>query len=421
MQEIKIGELTSIPGKIVYGFLSVLEHPIGTIERLPVIIAQGKTEGPVLWLTANIHGNEYTGIPVIHKVINELNLEELKGTIVAIPSLNPSGSRVKNRSPYYDQKDPNRLFPDGNPFKIRKNKDSLETSEVIVDSDSSDIKDEISIISKKKLEIAVEADKEKKEIDDPLTKYEDEKLYPSVQELIWKEVFEHMKKSADILIDLHNAYIKSIPFVFLDRVLYNPEKGERAKIEAEHLFNKTKVLVEAFGFTIVNETTPSKYIQKKLHRSTSGAALNNLRIPSFTVELGMYLEIDHDIVNAAVIGIRNVMKSLEMIKGDIKKIAGVPIICSSEYVRYVGHPRVTTSAIIDLQVKAGDYVKAGEIIAYARDIFGRPLSDIYEIKTEIDGFIFMINEGIIRYPNEEICWIASNDVKPMIDKWPKKL
>ncbi|NHJ46779.1 MAG: succinylglutamate desuccinylase/aspartoacylase family protein [Asgard group archaeon] len=420
MPEIKIGEITSIPGKIVYDYLTVLEHPIGTIERLPIIIAQGKSAGPVLWLTANIHGNEYTGIPVIHKIINDLDLDELKGTIVAIPSLNPSGSRVKSRSPYYDRKDPNRLFPDGNPFKSRKDKDTSETSEIIVDSDTSVGKEEISIVSEKKVEIAVEKEIEKKEIDDPLTKYEEDELYPSVQELIFKKLFEHMKKSADVLIDLHNAYIKSIPFVFLDRVLYNPDKGERAKIEAEHLFDKTKKLVDAFGFTVVHETIPSKYIQKKLHRSTSGAALNALRIPSFTVELGMYLEIDPDIVDAAVIGVRNVMKSLDMTKGEIENVTGIPVIGQSEYVRYVGHPRLTTSAIIDLQVKAGDYVKVGDIIAYARDIFGRPLADVYEIKTEIDGYIFMINEGIVRYSNEELCWIASKDVKPMIDKWPKK-
>ena len=117
MDEIAIGDIKSKPGEIVYGFLDVLEHPIGTVERLPIIIAQGKVEGPTFWLTANIHGNEYTGIPVIHNVINGLDMEKLSGTIVAIPSLNPSGSRVIRRYPYYDQKDPNRLFPDGNPFK----------------------------------------------------------------------------------------------------------------------------------------------------------------------------------------------------------------------------------------------------------------------------------------------------------------
>jgi predicted deacylase len=420
MKEIKIGEIVSSPGEITYGYISVLEHPIGTLERLPVIIAQGKIDGPVLWLTANIHGNEYTGIPVIHKIVNNIDINKLKGTIVAIPSLNPSGSRVKRRSPYYDGKDPNRLFPDGNPFKDKK-KVSSETKSIVIDDENKEDTDQFSIKSEKIVHIEIDDKKEEKEeLDDPLVKYEEDELYPSVQELIWKNLFSIVKDSADVLIDLHNAYIKSIPFAFLDRVLYNPDEGENAKKEAENLFKKTEELVNSFGFTIVRETIPTKYVQKKLHRSTSGAALNNLRIPSFTIELGMYLEVDQEIVNAAVIGIKNVMKSLGMIEGIIEKITNIPVIALDKNIRYVSHPRAKVSSIIDLQVKEGDFVKAGDIIAYARDIFGKPLPDHHEIKTEIDGYIFMINEGIIRYPNEEICWIAANDVKPMIDKWPKK-
>ena len=107
MKEIKVGNIKGEVGKVVYDYLDVLEHPVGTIERLPVIIAQGTNPGPTLWLTSNIHGNEYTGIPVIHRVINSLKLDELKGSIIAIPSLNPAGSRVRTRFPYYDKKDPN--------------------------------------------------------------------------------------------------------------------------------------------------------------------------------------------------------------------------------------------------------------------------------------------------------------------------
>ncbi|HUT81675.1 MAG TPA: succinylglutamate desuccinylase/aspartoacylase family protein, partial [Candidatus Bathyarchaeia archaeon] len=117
MKEINVGEIKGQPGKIIYEYLNVLEHPTGTIERLPIIIAQGKIDGPILWLTANIHGDEYTGIPVIHNIINNLDLNQLKGAIIAIPTLNPAGSRTTSRYPYYDKKDPNRLFPDGNPFK----------------------------------------------------------------------------------------------------------------------------------------------------------------------------------------------------------------------------------------------------------------------------------------------------------------
>ena len=417
MKEIKVGNIAGVAGKLVYDYLDVLEHPVGTIERLPVIIAQGANSGPTLWLTSNIHGNEYTGIPVIHRVINNLNLEELRGTVIAIPTLNPAGSRVKTRYPYYDRKDPNRLFPDGNPFKEKPKTDMSEVSEITIDEVNKE--EELSIKTEKVVTISIDKEKEETKIKDPLAKFDNEELYPSVQEMIWKNLFEIIKETADFLLDLHNAYIKSIPFSFLDRVLYNPDLVDDEK-KAEELYSRTEEMVRAFGLTIVRETTPTKYIQKKLHRSTSGAALNYMRIPALTVELGMYLEIEPEVVDAATIGVFNVLKWAKMLEGDIEKITSVPIIAENEAVRYIGHPRTKKSSIIDLKVKKGDFVKKGDVIAVARDIFGRPIKDEFEIKTEVDGYIFMINEGILRYPNEEICWLASPDTQPMVDKWPKK-
>lgn len=414
MKEIMIGNIKSKLGDKVYGFLDVLEHPIGTVERLPVIIAQGKKEGPTFWITANIHGDEYTGIPVIHKLMEELDLEKMCGTIVAIPSLNPAGSRTTSRFPYYDRKDPNRLFPDGNPNREKTDFDVL--SDTLIDDKKEKLEEDIEIKSETKVTILIEKEKEEK-THDPLAKYDQDNLYPSTQELIWKELFRIIKQSADYLIDLHNAFLKSIPFIFLDRVLYN-EDNEESINEAKKLYKRTEEMVQAFGLTIVRETTPKKYVQKKLHRSTSGAALNYLRIPSFTVELGMNLDPEPEVVSAAVIGIQNALKSVNMIEGDIKPITTVPVVGKNEAIRYVGHPRIKNSAIIELKVKKGDFVKSGDIIAIARDVFGRKLPE-GEIRTEIDGYVFMINDGILRYPNEEICWIASNDVHPMLDKWPK--
>ncbi len=416
MKKITVGNLQSKPGKRVYGYLDILEHPVGTVERLPVIIAQGMNVGPTLWLTANIHGDEYTGIPVIHKVINTIDLTKLKGTIVAIPTLNPAGSRVCQRHPYYDKKDPNRLFPDGNPFK---DKESSDSSEVILTEKEEDLGDDLSIKTESQVEITIIQDTSEK-IPNPFAKYETDDLYPSIQETIFKRLFEIIKDSADYLIDLHNAFLKSIPFVFLDRVLYNPELSDDAHKEATELYNQTEEMVKAFGLTIVRESLPKKYVAKKLHRSTSGAALNYLRIPSFTVELGMYLDVEPEVVEAATIGIYNVLTWTKMLDGEIKKLTGVRVVAESESVRYLGHPRVSKSAIIELKVKKGDFVKKGDVIAIARDIFGREIPEVGEIKTEIDGYVFMFNQGIIRYPNEEICWMAVKDNQLMIDKWPKK-
>ena len=84
-----IGTAVAKAGELVYGHLDLMELPNGVPERLPVLIAQGHEDGPTLWLTANIHGPEYAGIPAIHRVMMPDLPARLRGTVVALPSLNP--------------------------------------------------------------------------------------------------------------------------------------------------------------------------------------------------------------------------------------------------------------------------------------------------------------------------------------------
>ena len=62
---LEIGTARAEAHKIVYGAFEALELPSGGHDSFPIIIAQGDPDGPVLWVTAGIHGAEYTGIPVI--------------------------------------------------------------------------------------------------------------------------------------------------------------------------------------------------------------------------------------------------------------------------------------------------------------------------------------------------------------------
>ena len=62
-----VGALRGEPGGYAYGTLEALTLPTGGAETFPIIIAQGHEPGPVLWLTASIHGDEYTGIRTISR------------------------------------------------------------------------------------------------------------------------------------------------------------------------------------------------------------------------------------------------------------------------------------------------------------------------------------------------------------------
>jgi predicted deacylase len=82
--------------------------------------------------------------------------------VVAIPTLNPSGLRNVSRSPEYDERDPNRLFPEG-----------------------------------------IFATEEKKEEDE-------DKKYPKPLERVARKIYAYLEKYADYLLDFHNHSIRGV-------------------------------------------------------------------------------------------------------------------------------------------------------------------------------------------------------------------
>lgn len=100
-------------GQLSETWLHIINNGIGEPIRIPIIIARGKEDGPILGLNAALHGNELNGIPVIQKLINELNLEELKGTIVGILVANVPGLLLEQRN-FNDGVDLNRISPGKN-------------------------------------------------------------------------------------------------------------------------------------------------------------------------------------------------------------------------------------------------------------------------------------------------------------------
>src|SRR5690606_2581240 len=104
------------------------EVPPGTRKRLnwtsgaaiegfsspaPVIVLNGAGPGPVLCLTAAVHGDELNGIEVVRRVLDEIELEELNGAIIGVPIVNIQGFYRGTRY-LPDRRDLNRHFP-GNP------------------------------------------------------------------------------------------------------------------------------------------------------------------------------------------------------------------------------------------------------------------------------------------------------------------
>ena len=79
----------------------------------PVLIAHGVNPGPVLCLTAALHGDELNGIEVVRRVLYNIDPTELSGTVIGVPIVNLQGFRRSSRY-LVDRRDLNRYFP-GNP------------------------------------------------------------------------------------------------------------------------------------------------------------------------------------------------------------------------------------------------------------------------------------------------------------------
>lgn len=104
-------DLQKVPiGCISRYWLDIVEDGMGVPTRIPLLIAKGKEDGPVVGITAAVHGNELNGIPVIQRLFKEIDPEKLKGTVVGVPIVNvPSYVRKKRR--FLDGVDLNHIMP----------------------------------------------------------------------------------------------------------------------------------------------------------------------------------------------------------------------------------------------------------------------------------------------------------------------
>jgi hypothetical protein len=85
----------------------------GMSSETPVLVVNGSAPGPVLCLTAAIHGDELNGIEMVRRVFQDLSPETLTGAVIGIPIVNIHGFRRGSRY-LPDRRDLNRFFP-GNP------------------------------------------------------------------------------------------------------------------------------------------------------------------------------------------------------------------------------------------------------------------------------------------------------------------
>ena len=82
----------------------------GFVAPVPVFVLNGSGPGPVLCLTAAVHGDELNGIEVVRRVLEDLDVEILNGAVIGVPIVNIQGFYRGTRY-LPDRRDLNRYFP----------------------------------------------------------------------------------------------------------------------------------------------------------------------------------------------------------------------------------------------------------------------------------------------------------------------
>lgn len=78
--------------------------------NMPVQVISGKSAGPVLFVSAAIHGDELNGVEIIRRLLKLKEMEKLRGSLIAVPIVNLHGFIHTSRY-LPDRRDLNRSFP----------------------------------------------------------------------------------------------------------------------------------------------------------------------------------------------------------------------------------------------------------------------------------------------------------------------
>ncbi len=122
------------PGETAQVDYKIARLPTHTPIDLPVYVYRGVKSGPVLLLTAGLHGNEINGIEIVRRLISSGQAVPESGTVIAIPIVNVYGFLQSERY-LPDGKDLNRSFPGNKTGSLAQRVANVLMNEIIPNID----------------------------------------------------------------------------------------------------------------------------------------------------------------------------------------------------------------------------------------------------------------------------------------------
>ncbi len=101
--------------RVAPGTRATVELPVADLYThaslaMPVQVIQGRRAGPVLFVSAAVHGDEICGVEIIRRLLKRKILSSIRGTLLAVPIVNVHGFLDQSRY-LPDRRDLNRSFP----------------------------------------------------------------------------------------------------------------------------------------------------------------------------------------------------------------------------------------------------------------------------------------------------------------------
>lgn len=113
---------------------SASESYTGDRTTLPMAVLNGADDGPRVFVTAAVHGDELNGIACCQRLLDRLDPGRLRGTVIIVPIVNVLGVQIGSRY-LPDRRDLNRAFPGSHSGSMAARIARLLVDEVIEGSD----------------------------------------------------------------------------------------------------------------------------------------------------------------------------------------------------------------------------------------------------------------------------------------------
>lgn len=124
---------------IAPGTRRTVQLPVSILsDNTPVTMAahvvHGKRPGPVMFVSAAIHGDEVIGVEIVRRLLASKPLARLSGTLIAVPIVNTYGFLANSRY-LPDRRDLNRSFPGTTGGSLASRLANLFTTEILARCD----------------------------------------------------------------------------------------------------------------------------------------------------------------------------------------------------------------------------------------------------------------------------------------------